>query len=66
MQITLNNTPMCLTKHCTLTQLLQQQELKVEGLAIAINNVVIAKTCWNEHKLQNHDDIQLFQIVTGG
>jgi sulfur carrier protein len=44
----------------------QQQQLKTEGLAVAINNVVIAKQHWSKHQLQNNAQVQLFQIVTGG
>ncbi|MCS4309073.1 sulfur carrier protein [Rheinheimera pacifica] len=66
MRIMLNDTPLQLATVSTLTQLLQQQQLRTEGLAIAVNNSVIAKRLWQEYQLQNHDQIQLFQIVTGG
>ena len=66
MHIMLNDTPLQLAVVCTLEQLLQQQQLNTEGLAIAVNDSVIAKRLWHEYQLQNHDQIQLFQIVTGG
>ena len=66
MHILLNDTPLQLTDDSTLGQLLQQQQLTTEGLAIAVNNSVIAKRLWHEYQLQHHDQIQLFQIVTGG
>ena len=66
MHIMLNDTPLQLAAVCTLAQLLQQQQLNTEGLAIAVNNSVIAKRLWHEYQLQNDDQIQLFQIVTGG
>ena len=66
MHIMLNDTPLQLAAVCTLEQLLQQQQLNTEGLAVAVNNSVIAKRLWPEYQLQNHDQIQLFQIVTGG
>jgi sulfur carrier protein len=66
MRIMLNDTPLQLATVSTLAQLLQQQQLRTEGLAIAVNNNVIAKRQWQEYQLQNHDQIQLFQIVTGG
>lgn len=66
MHIMLNDTPLQLAAVSTLAQLLQQQQLNTEGLAIAVNNSVIAKRLWHEYQLQNHDQIQLFQIVTGG
>ena len=66
MHIMLNDTPLQLAAVSTLAQLLQQQQLNTEGLAIAVNNNVIAKRQWQEYQLQNNDQIQLFQIVTGG
>ncbi|MBZ9613758.1 sulfur carrier protein ThiS [Rheinheimera maricola] len=66
MHIMLNDTLLQLTAVSTLAQLLQQQQLNTEGLAIAVNNNVIAKRIWQEYQLQNLDQIQLFQIVTGG
>ncbi|MEO3680568.1 sulfur carrier protein ThiS [Rheinheimera sp. FR7-31] len=66
MHILLNDTSLQLADDSTLVQLLQQQQLTTEGLAIAVNNSIIAKRLWHEYQLQNHDQIQLFQIVTGG
>ncbi|MEO3879954.1 sulfur carrier protein ThiS [Rheinheimera fenheensis] len=66
MRIFLNDTSLQLADDSTLVQLLQQQQLTTEGLAIAVNNSIIAKRLWHEYQLQNHDQIQLFQIVTGG
>ncbi|MBV2129966.1 sulfur carrier protein ThiS [Arsukibacterium indicum] len=66
MHIRLNEQLLQLTSNCTVAELLQQQQLASEGLAVAINNTVISKRCWSEHKLQSNDNVQLFQIVTGG
>ena len=66
MHILLNEQPLQLISNCTVTELLQQQQLPTEGLAVAINNTVIVKRRWSEHLLQNNDAVQLFQIVTGG
>ncbi|SEH98139.1 sulfur carrier protein ThiS [Rheinheimera pacifica] len=66
MRILLNDTPIQLATNCTVAELVQQQQLKTEGLAVAINNVVIAKQYWSKHQLQNNAQVQLFQIVTGG
>ncbi|MDX5407274.1 MAG: sulfur carrier protein ThiS [Chromatiaceae bacterium] len=66
MRILLNDTSLQLADDSTLAQLLQQQQLTTEGLAVAVNNSIIAKRLWHEYQLQHHDQIQLFQIVTGG
>lgn len=66
MRILLNDTSLQLADDSTLAQLLQQQRLTTEGLAVAVNNSIIAKRLWHEYQLQHLDQIQLFQIVTGG
>ena len=66
MRILLNDTPLQLATNCTVAELVQQQQLKTEGLAVAINNTVLAKRLWPEYQLQPDDAVQLFQIVTGG
>jgi sulfur carrier protein len=66
MHITLNDHLQLLTAETTVTTLLQQQQLPTEGLAVAINNTVLAKRLWPEYQLQPDDNVQLFQIVTGG
>lgn len=66
MHIMLNDTPLQLATNCTVAELVQQQQLKTEGLAVAINNTVLAKRLWPQYQLQPDDVVQLFQIVTGG
>lgn len=66
MHIMLNDTPLQLTTNCTVSELLQLQQLITTGLAVAVNNNVIAKARWSEYQLQHLDNVQLFQIVTGG
>ncbi|MDX1679078.1 sulfur carrier protein ThiS [Arsukibacterium sp.] len=66
MNIQLNDQPLQLSANCTVTELLQQQQLAGEGLAVAINNTVINKRYWTVHQLQINDNVQIFQIVTGG
>ena len=66
MQIMLNDKPLQVSANSTVSHLLQQQQLKPEGLAVAINNIVIAKRQWNEQQLQHNDCVSLFHIVTGG
>ena len=66
MRILLNDTPLQLATNCTVAELVQQQQLKTEGLAVAINNTVLAKRLWQQYQLQPDDAVQLFQIVTGG
>ncbi len=65
-QISINDKPCPLSTGTTVAQLLTQQAISPEGLAVAINNTVLAKRLWPQHQLQAGDTVQLFQIVTGG
>ncbi|MDX3774532.1 sulfur carrier protein ThiS [Chromatiaceae bacterium AAb-1] len=66
MQITLNQQVISCSSVQTLQELLQQHKISTDGVAVALNNTVIARRLWPEVTLNSGDDVQLFQIVTGG
>jgi sulfur carrier protein len=39
---------------------------KQNGIAVAINNTVVPKTNWNEHLLQETDEILIISATQGG
>jgi sulfur carrier protein len=65
-QISINDKPCPLNTGITVEQLLVQQAINPDGLAIAVNNTVLIKRLWPKYRLQAGDTVQLFQIVTGG
>lgn len=66
MHITVNDAPFQLEAVSTVEQLVTQLGLDQNGLAVAINNNVLVKRLWPEHRLTPADAVQLFQLVTGG
>lgn len=66
MLITINDKPHNLTDQSTVSELLLMQQINQQGLAVAVNNNVVPKRLWSEYQLMANDQIQLFQIVTGG
>lgn len=66
MHIKLNDQLLQLTANCTVAELLIQQQIQPQGLAVAINNTVIAKQQWPQHQLRDNDFVNVFHIVTGG
>ncbi|MDP4528793.1 sulfur carrier protein ThiS [Alkalimonas delamerensis] len=66
MPITVNEAPTTLTAPCSLQQLVETLELNPNGLALAVNQKIVAKSQWAETLLTEHDDVSAFQIVTGG
>ncbi|MGP9801152.1 sulfur carrier protein ThiS [Rheinheimera sp. NSM] len=66
MHISINDVRYPLDSGITVEQLLKQHAPEHTGLAVAINNTVLAKRLWPQYQLQPDDAVQLFQIVTGG
>ncbi|MCC5824720.1 sulfur carrier protein ThiS [Alkalimonas sp.] len=66
MRITVNQQPQQVAEPCSLQQLVEQLALNPNGLALAVNQTVIAKREWANTLLAPEDQVAAFQIVTGG
>lgn len=66
MQIILNDKTMKLTEGITLGQLLQELEQDKPGVAVALNQSVVARGQWAEQILNENDKITLFHAIAGG
>lgn len=68
MELKINNQ----TKHFSTVNLTVQALLDLEipekqnGIAVAINNIVIPKSNWNSHPIQETDDILIISATQGG
>ncbi len=49
-----------------LTYLLQQLEIPLDGIAVAVNNEIITKKVWNSTVLNENDAITIIQATQGG
>lgn len=51
----------------TLSLILEKEGiLEKRGIAVAVNNQVVAKTAWNEFKLKENDKILVIKASQGG
>ena len=66
MQITLNDKTMMLTEGITLAELLLELEQNKPGVAVALNQSVVARSQWSEQILTENDKITLFHAIAGG
>lgn len=67
MEIKLNNQIKIFAKQCTVQQLLDQiMPEKQKGIAIAVNKSVIPKINWQNHFLEQNDDVLIIKATQGG
>jgi sulfur carrier protein len=69
MQIKLNNQIKILAEPCTVQQLSEQfatENSGTKGIAIAVNQVVIPKSNWQQHLLHENDDVLVIKATQGG
>ena len=65
--ISVNNTPVSVNTNTTLMDVLNKQQLTLQkGIAVAVNNTVIAKTNWPHHQINNNDKITVIKATQGG
>lgn len=66
MLIYFNQQPFSLTPPCTVAEFLAGQQQLRPGIAVAINQQVIPRSCWDTQPLNNGDTIMLFTAIAGG
>lgn len=66
MQIQFNQQPYTLSSPTTLAAFLARQQQLRPGIAVAINQQVIPRSCWDSQSLQEGDTIMLFTAIAGG
>ncbi|MFD1008562.1 MULTISPECIES: sulfur carrier protein ThiS [Oceanisphaera] len=65
-RVILNNDALELAKGTTLGQLLLELEQDKPGVAVALNQQVVARSQWPEQQLVSNDKITLFHAIAGG
>ena len=66
MHIIINDQSMVLEAPMTVTQLFIALERQTSGSALAINQIIIPKSQWDSHLINDQDNILLFQAIAGG
>ncbi|SUW65853.1 Thiamine biosynthesis protein ThiS [Buttiauxella agrestis] len=66
MQIHFNDELMQCPDNLTLAMLLEQLSLLKPGVALAINQRIVPREQWENHLLNDGDQIVLFQAIAGG
>lgn len=66
MKVQVNNKEVEMIPDSTLTQLIAQLELPVQGIAIAVNNKMIPRTEWERFTLYENDNLVIIKAACGG
>lgn len=64
--VKVNNLSKEIIENCSVAQLLQQLHQPENGIAVAINQQIISKPSWNQHFLNQGDDVLIIQATQGG
>lgn len=66
MRVVLNDEALDLAEGTTLGQLLVTLEQDKPGVAVALNQQVVARSQWSVQQLTPNDNITLFHAIAGG
>jgi sulfur carrier protein len=66
MNIFVNEQPLTIPADCNIEQLLAQLQSPLKGSAVAVNQNIVSRSTWTEYKLNEGDQISLFQAIAGG
>ena len=67
MNITVNGEPLQIEENCNLIDVLDKANITERfGVAVAVNNVVVAKTEWEKYSVNNQDNILIINAIFGG
>lgn len=64
--VLVNENPIEIEENATLSQLLQKVNTSVEGIAIAVNDEIIAKNAWESQAIKNNDNVLIIKATQGG
>ncbi|HHG6074753.1 TPA: sulfur carrier protein ThiS [Salmonella enterica subsp. enterica serovar Vietnam] len=66
MRIQFNDEPMQCAEGQTASELLTQLNQLKPGAALALNQQILPRERWQQHIVQEGDQILLFQVIAGG
>lgn len=66
MKVTVNDELMTLTGDETLSDLLHQLQRHQPGTALALNHAIVPRERWPHTRLQQGDELVIFQAIAGG
>ena len=66
MQIKVNDQPVTVAAPLTLRELLKVLSQEGKGVALAVNSQIVSRSQWENHRLEEGDQITLIKATAGG
>ncbi len=66
MTVKINNEQVVMPDGATLADLAATRNLPGQGVAVAVNNAIVARSEWPGHALRDGDDIVILKAFCGG
>ena len=66
MRVKLNGVVMDFPPNAALLDCLERKSIPLDGIAVAINQQVIPRSQWHQTKVNDADEISVFQAIAGG
>jgi len=66
MEVTVNNDKQILEEFSNIQSMIDQLNIDVNGIAIAVNLTVVSKAEWSKTELQENDNITIIKATQGG
>lgn len=66
MEVTVNNNKQFLEESSNIQSMVDQLNIDVNGIAIAVNLTVVSKVEWSKTQLKENDNITIIKATQGG
>jgi len=66
MEVTVNNNKQVLEESSNIQSMIDQLNIDVNGIAIAVNLTVVSKAEWSKTQLKENDNITIIKATQGG
>ncbi|MEP2240008.1 MAG: sulfur carrier protein ThiS [Maribacter sp.] len=64
--IIVNDTPRLVKPESTLDDIIKELGISINGIAVAVNENIVAKTAWNTKLLLENDEVLVIRATQGG
>ena len=64
--VKINDSNKTFKTECNLIRMIEELNVQSNGIAIAVNNSIVKKSDWSNHKLSDNDNVLIIKSTQGG